>query len=260
MSKHAAFSVHVSTGVHIAAAVLGLAWHSFAPEPPHYHVRSGTISIQASFASPEPVAQPTYEISLTPTESKTVEQSLAAVLKPQAMELRPQRVSVETSLTRAELPPDLEACDCEADEHKLETPKRQSAEEPQIVDHIPEPEPVRRTETVPDVNVAAEIELPSIESLGSDVDELARPLSTNRLPTYPRGALSNGQQVQGIVHLVINADGSVESVELVKSCGVASADDSALKAIATWRFEPARRGGQSVASALNVPFRFRNLW
>ncbi len=259
MSKHALFSLHLSTAVHVAGLVVALAWRGSEEELPHYHVQSGTISIQASFASPEPASQSTFQVSLTPTAEKKVERQLEAILKPAVMEMRPQRTSLATSLIKVDLPADLEACNCEAAEHQLETPKRKSIDEPRVVTEIPEPEPIRRAEPVPEMQVAAEVELPSVGSLGSDVDEIAKPLSSNRLPAYPRGSLTYGQQVQGIVMAEINADGVVESVQLVKSSGVAAVDESALKTIATWRFEPAQRGGQRVASALNVPFRFRNL-
>jgi len=259
MSKHAAFSLHVSTAVHISAAIAALAWGSYQVELPHYHLRSGTISIEASFATPEPAKESTFEVALTPASTKAPVQPLEVSLQPLTMELRPQRKAIQTSLTRSDLPPELEECDCEAADHPLQTAKRQSTDEPQPVVREAEPEKIRREELAVMVVETAEVQLPSVESLGSDVDELARPLSNNRLPVYPGGSLAFGQQVQGIVQAKIGMDGNVEAVELVKSCGIPAADQSALAAIAKWQFQPARRGSQAVACSLNVPFRFRNL-
>jgi len=259
MSKHAAFSLHVSTAVHIGAAVAALAWGSYQVELPHYHLQSGTISIQASFASPEPAKESTFEVALTPAKTQPVAQPLEVSLQPLSMQLRPQRKAIQTSLTRSELPPELQDCDCEAADHPLQTAKRKSADEPQPVVRETEPEEMRRQEVAAMVVDTTQIQVPSVESLGSDVDELARPLSSNRPPVYPAGSLTPGQQIQGIVQAKIGADGTVEAVELVKSCGIPAADQSALAAIAKWRFQPARRGSQTVASSLNVPFRFVHL-
>jgi protein TonB len=53
------------------------------------------------------------------------------------------------------------------------------------------------------------------------------------------------------------ADGHTGHVELLSSSGYRSLDESAVKAVSSWRFAPATRGGTSVPCAIQVPVRFK---
>lgn len=65
----------------------------------------------------------------------------------------------------------------------------------------------------------------------------------NPAPVYP--PLSRRRGEQGTVHLdlLVLADGTVGDIGLKRSSGFAALDQSALKAVARWRFVPASQGG-----------------
>jgi len=63
---------------------------------------------------------------------------------------------------------------------------------------------------------------------------------------------------QGVVVLwvVIGPDGHTHEVRVARPLGM-GLDEKAMEAVRTWRFEPARMGGQAVAVAMNVEVSFR---
>lgn len=79
----------------------------------------------------------------------------------------------------------------------------------------------------------------------------------NPPPAYPRRARRKG--VQGTVRLAVWVDrnGTVGGVEVARSSGYDILDRSALDAVKNWRFEPATRDGQPVASRVEVPVEFK---
>lgn len=72
------------------------------------------------------------------------------------------------------------------------------------------------------------------------------------LPPYPDALRRAGVQGTTVLRLVIEADGRVGQVDLVRSSGHESLDDAARSTARLWRFEPP--GERRVAEA--VPFRF----
>lgn len=75
-------------------------------------------------------------------------------------------------------------------------------------------------------------------------------------PAYP--VELRGKKVEGVVHVffIIDAQGRVVDPRVEKSPHPAFTKP-ALDAIKKWRFEPAMRGGQKVASKMKVPIRFQ---
>jgi protein TonB len=59
-----------------------------------------------------------------------------------------------------------------------------------------------------------------------------------------------------VLRFVVQADGLVSSVVVQESAGHPDLDQSAVEAVRTWRFEPARRGKEPVAVWVTVPVRF----
>ena len=83
-------------------------------------------------------------------------------------------------------------------------------------------------------------------------------VGANPKPPYP--ALARRMHVEGVVLLRVHvrSDGGVASVEIANSSGSSLLDDSALRTVRDrWRFEPARRGDESVQSWLQIPMRFQ---
>lgn len=80
---------------------------------------------------------------------------------------------------------------------------------------------------------------------------------SNPKPNYPQAAKRRG--MAGVVELLVRVDekGMAVTVEIKHSSGFSVLDREALKAVAQWRFEPARRGGVAVAGEVVVPIRFR---
>lgn len=79
----------------------------------------------------------------------------------------------------------------------------------------------------------------------------------NPAPVYP--ALSRKSQEEGKVLLLVQvtANGDAENVQIKQSSGYPRLDDAAMKAVRKWRFVPARRGTEAVASSVVVPLSFR---
>lgn len=80
---------------------------------------------------------------------------------------------------------------------------------------------------------------------------------SNPPPHYPLAARRAGEQGTVTLRVLIARDGLPARVELEKSSGSNHLDAAALEAVRTWRFEPARRGAESVESWLLVPIVFR---
>ena len=94
------------------------------------------------------------------------------------------------------------------------------------------------------------------DSSGAAVDQLPRKLKTNPAPPYPPDAFARRQQGLVLLEVHINQHGLVDDIAVSKSSGVASLDRAALETVRTWRFEPARRGGDPVPVVVSVPIRF----
>lgn len=118
--------------------------------------------------------------------------------------------------------------------------------------------PPRRMPMKADVVRHELISLPSPPPVmaGADVDQPPRKLPLNPAPRYPREALVAGIEGRVLIRVAVRADGTVDTAHITTSSGSAILDEAALEAVLTWRFDPARRGGQAVAYDVLVPVRF----
>lgn len=104
--------------------------------------------------------------------------------------------------------------------------------------------------------------------------EVPRPLSTpvvtpvtpprsdaaylnNPRPAYPLAARRRGDQGTVLIRVLVSADGLAARVDLEKTSGHPSLDEAALSAVKSWRFVPARQGGQAIESPYVVPVVFK---
>ncbi|MDO8730546.1 MAG: energy transducer TonB [Candidatus Omnitrophota bacterium] len=87
----------------------------------------------------------------------------------------------------------------------------------------------------------------------------ARPLSPfrNTAPPYPRLARVQGWQGTVLVRAWVAPSGEVASVRVAESSGRGILDRAAAVAVQGWKFRPARRKGQAVASTVDVPITFQ---
>lgn len=91
---------------------------------------------------------------------------------------------------------------------------------------------------------------------GARVSQLPSRLPRNREPIYPEELRRDGIGGTVLLRVTIAADGTVEEVTLAKSSGYRALDESALTAIRTWRFEPARRNKVAVKYTVKLPVTF----
>lgn len=75
-------------------------------------------------------------------------------------------------------------------------------------------------------------------------------------PSYPRRALRLGQEGTVLLQALVGSDGATRHVEVLESSGFPLLDGAAVKAVRRWHFLPGSRGGQTVATAVQVPVRF----
>jgi len=79
----------------------------------------------------------------------------------------------------------------------------------------------------------------------------------NSPPYYPRFAKDRGYEGRVLVKVYITKEGYVKSVEILTSSGYKILDNTTLKSVRRWRFQPAKRLGTSVESVLKIPFVFK---
>jgi TonB family protein len=94
------------------------------------------------------------------------------------------------------------------------------------------------TETTP---LSRPIESPPIQTTGGPTILSATQAVLRVEPQYPRNARRKGQQGEVTLLLSIFADGTVHHVEITRSSGYASLDDSASVAASNWRFPAANQ-------------------
>ncbi|MEE7561409.1 energy transducer TonB [Xanthomonas sp. Kuri4-2] len=75
-------------------------------------------------------------------------------------------------------------------------------------------------------------------------------------PAYPGAAYAAGQSGQVVVLVNVDARGLPTQVEVERSEPAGVFDAATLEAARRWRFTPARRAGQAVASRVRVPVTF----
>lgn len=79
----------------------------------------------------------------------------------------------------------------------------------------------------------------------------------NPRPPYPLAARRRGDHGTVLIRVLVTAEGIAASVGLEKTSGHSALDDAALSAVKSWRFVPARQGGQAIESPYVVPVVFK---
>jgi protein TonB len=76
------------------------------------------------------------------------------------------------------------------------------------------------------------------------------------LPAYTEPARRARREGDVVVEAVIDLEGRVREARILESLGF-GLDESALRALADWRFEPARKGGRAIPVLYRLVVRFR---
>jgi protein TonB len=84
--------------------------------------------------------------------------------------------------------------------------------------------------------------------------EPPEPDENNAAPEYPEAARATGQEARVVLKVVVEKDGSVARVQVLK--GEEPFVAAAIAAVKTWRFSPAQLDGQPIAVFLTIPVKF----
>ncbi len=107
----------------------------------------------------------------------------------------------------------------------------------------------------PPVEIKAAPPAPAAEPLVQprfDADYLKNPA-----PNYPPLSRRMGEEGKVILRVLVNPQGSADSVEIRTSSGSQRLDDAAVNTVKHWKFIPAKRGDTAVQSAVLVPIIFK---
>ncbi|NQT38595.1 MAG: TonB family protein [Planctomycetes bacterium] len=238
----------VSIAVHAACAVA--AWLTVlavvgGPERPGMPGTSASpVELHAQWSQPEPEPEP-LPVIMPPLETHVL-------IKPETAQVG-RRTFVPTSTDISRPTPS----DEDAVRRMLRLPSPSRVTRDSVTSgttdsglDAPSPRTARRRMTDPQPI--------AISSDGAIVAPRRTParLRDGRPPAYPPWAES--QRLEGTVHLRIYLDstGRVGRVEVVSSSGHPILDASAVRAVGSWRFEPATTDGRPVGSILRLPVRF----
>jgi len=78
----------------------------------------------------------------------------------------------------------------------------------------------------------------------------------NPKPVYPNASRRLGERGVVLLRVLVTATGEPAKVDLKKTSGYARLDESALEAVRTWKFVPARLGEKPVEAWVVVPIEF----
>ena len=79
---------------------------------------------------------------------------------------------------------------------------------------------------------------------------------TNK-PRYPGKARRAGWEGTTVLKVLVDSRGAPDRVTVDRTSGFEILDAAAVRAVGRWRFHPARRGGDSVASWVRIPVAFK---
>ncbi|MDD2708366.1 MAG: energy transducer TonB [Verrucomicrobiae bacterium] len=151
-----------------------------------------------------------------------------------------------------------------ADDHPVEEAAGGEARKRSDVCSRPNPPAARQTAISSKTDVTGDGSSPvpgrdatTLRSSGG-AQTLARPdYLRNPAPRYPEAARQRRQE--GVVRLHVDVDerGHAADVRLFSSSGFPLLDESALRTVRDWKFQPARIGAMAIASQVEIPIRFQ---
>ena len=93
---------------------------------------------------------------------------------------------------------------------------------------------------------------------GRPANAPAEPIPASAIPPqFPLEAVRRGESGQVLLKVPVAVDGTPGGISVARSSGTELLDRAALDAVSRWRFRPARRDGDDVASTLEIPIDFR---
>ena len=124
---------------------------------------------------------------------------------------------------------------------------------------LPQPSPPSPTPPQPEADSTPRINLGGTDSLSNVLVQGDQVIPArldakvrNREPIYPDEAVRHGEQGAVILLVQVSPEGLASGVDIARSSGFNSLDRAARDAVTTWRFVPAVRDGQPVASTMSM--------
>jgi len=105
-----------------------------------------------------------------------------------------------------------------------------------------------------DLSVEAKLLLTAVYRIGDGVSAPRAIYSPD--PEYSEEARKARYQGVVVLYMVVGADGKPHDIRIQSLLGL-GLDEKAIEAVRTWKFEPARKDGQSVNVQVNVEVKFR---
>ncbi len=93
-------------------------------------------------------------------------------------------------------------------------------------------------------------------SAGGAIAEGKSKYLRNPAPPYPWASLARGEEGLVLLAVTVDKSGRPSQVEIEKSSGFPMLDESSLKTIRRWKFDPAHIGMLTVESKIKIPVRF----
>lgn len=140
---------------------------------------------------------------------------------------------------------------------KLESPKAEPVRAPVIKKSEPEvAEPVVASVATPVITSSPPVaQIVAAPVIDTEPDYRANYLNNPR-PNYPAVAQRMGWQGRVLLRVEVLSEGACGEVSVLRSSGHDLLDKAATNAVRSWRFVPARHGGQAVTQWFSVPIVF----
>jgi protein TonB len=134
--------------------------------------------------------------------------------------------------------------------------------QPKPVPKLVEPPPVQSPAPVTDANAPVVSASPAPPAPSAPAAEKVTEPSAgagylnNPAPVYPEIAMDNGWEGKVLMKVHVLANGSPDSVSVIKSSDIDVLDDEAVRTVKKWSFVPAMRGKTPVDGWVTVPISF----
>lgn len=146
-------------------------------------------------------------------------------------------------------PPELPDMDMDMPELDVGRVQVNQPQKPQTAKPQPEQSPVSSADKAPETSSR------QTKFSLSEVD--THPRVMHKVPpSYPFRAKRRGVEGKVEVRFLVDKKGRVSQVSLIQAEPEGVFEESALKAVRKWRFEPGKKDGQPVATWVQVPIRF----
>jgi protein TonB len=225
-------SVAVSAALHAGAGLIVYLAGGAGPEPPVLRLREGERALRIRWL-PVPLAE----------RAEAAEAEAAEVVAPGPRRAARSRPAPLPAVSRWPAPPPI-----------LEALRSPPALPEAALPRAPPREIPLPAASPPPLEPPALPEPPSLAPAG--VERGARAVF-EPAPVYPRRCRRLGHEGTVVLECLVEADGRVDWVRVLRTSGCGDLDEAAALAVRGARFEPARRGGRAVAGRIELPVVFR---